>query len=791
MDRRFVQFLVVAAFAVAGFIALRAILLPPTPPPVAKKPEDDKQGKKPEEKKPGEKNGEEKKGEGPKTPDPAAPAEAPEPTEPSDERITLGSLNVEKYRMLVTLHNLGASIERVELNDPQYHDIADRPEDDFGYLGHLGLQPSSKGCKIGVVGAGTPAEAGRLQVDDVILSGKRLPDGDVHPTPTPADFVDFQRTTHAGDTIELEVERPGATPPKFTAKIELTHRPMQVVRPSTVDASDVLAKKPSALKPASYLTTLSSFDGDEPADVKWLSSLTDGHWKVSKRPTLEEPVAEFERQLTPRDWKRLGIQGDLKVVKRYSLAKIQSDKIGRESAAYHLTMEIEIQNLGKETRKVMYRQDGPTGLPEEGWQNASKVHPSYWSGAGTRDVVWRSVNKPQLIITANEIATRARDSKEDPTLDIGGAREQMQYAGVDAIYFSAAMLAEPAEGQPTENANYSFSRTRAQVIGRVITEKLTRSDVSFQLTSMPLELPAEGSFKQRFVLFHGPKDPTLLSYYGLDDFVVYGWFAPFAKLLLWFLHAFYFVTRNYGLAIILLTVMVRLATHFISRKTIINAQVQQELAPEVAKIKEEYPEDPTKQWTEMQKLYGKYGVDQLAGCIFMPLQMPIFIGLYRGLAVDVSLRQASLIPGLHWCSNLAGPDQLWYWQPYLEPLGLGFLVGEYGYLGPWLNILPLLTMVLFLWQSKQMQAPPTDEQQEAMQNVSTMMMVMMSFFFYKVASGLCLYFIVSSLWGIGEKYYIGKIDLKKLAEQNAQSQQQPEVDVADEIEAKKARARKR
>ena len=85
-----------------------------------------------------------------------------------------------------------------------------------------------------------------------------------------------------------------------------------------------------------------------------------------------------------------------------------------------------------------------------------------------------------------------------------------------------------------------------------------------------------------------------------------------------------------------------------------------------------------------------------------------------------------------------------------------FLTAATGWLGPYLNILPLITVFLFILQQKLFMPPPTDEQSAMQQKVMKYMMIFMGFMFFKVPSGLCLYFIVSSLWGIGERKFLPK-----------------------------------
>ena len=118
------------------------------------------------------------------------------------------------------------------------------------------------------------------------------------------------------------------------------------------------------------------------------------------------------------------------------------------------------------------------------------------------------------------------------------------------------------------------------------------------------------------------------------------------------------------------------------------------------------------------------------------------------MATDVELREAPLFSSaIHWCSNLAAPDMLWNWTKVLP----GFLTAPEGWLGPYLNVLPLITIGLFLWQQKLFMPPAVDEQQKMQQQVMNYMMWFMALMFFKVPSGLCLYFIASSLWGIAER----------------------------------------
>ncbi len=186
----------------------------------------------------------------------------------------------------------------------------------------------------------------------------------------------------------------------------------------------------------------------------------------------------------------------------------------------------------------------------------------------------------------------------------------------------------------------------------------------------------------------------------------------------------------------------------------------QELQPEIKRIQEKYKGNIEARTKAQQELFRKHNYNPLAGCLPVFLQLPIFLGLYRSLAVDVELRGAPLLSeSIRWCSNLAAPDMLWNWQNIMP----AFVAGPSGWLGPYFNLLPCLTIGLFIWQQKMFMPPPADEQAAMQQKVMQYMMIFMGVMFFKVASGLCLYFIASSLWGIAERKLLPRTTPSKTA----------------------------
>ncbi len=263
--------------------------------------------------------------------------------------------------------------------------------------------------------------------------------------------------------------------------------------------------------------------------------------------------------------------------------------------------------------------------------------------------------------------------------------------------------------------------------------------------------------RHSYTVFLGPKQRGVLDQeeYQLTELIYYGWpiFAVVADLMVRILSFFYWLIPNYGVAIILLTVLVRLCMFPLSRKQALGAQKMQALAPEMKRLAEKHKNDFEGRAKAQRELFRKHNYNPAGGCLLVFLQLPIFIGLYKGLSLATELRQAPLIPGLSWCSDLSAPDRLFRWDSFMP----AFLAGETGWLGPYFNLLPIITIVLFLVQQKMFMPPPTDDQQRMQQKVMTYMMIFMGLLFFKVPSGLCIYFIASSLWGIAERKLLPKI----------------------------------
>ncbi|TWT48429.1 YidC/Oxa1 family insertase periplasmic-domain containing protein [Botrimarina hoheduenensis] len=672
-------------------------------------------------------------------PDNAIAAEEGPAAEP--QKVGLGSVDPEApYRMLITLDNVGAGVERVELSSPDYRDLDDRS----GYLGRLGaIDAPTKGAQITLVGRGTPAEQAGLQVGDIITSiqvTKKAEEGQAtekNSLTSAAELEAALATTKPGQTVRLGVSRTGAK--QRSVEIKLIRQTLDLIRP---EAENVRLHSPALAETYRSvgsllvgLTRVGSLNTDDEEIVEANRRLATETWNVVE---ADEQSVTFSKQLAD-----LGVT----IEKRYVLAQLPAEGVQKATPAYHFDLQVSVRNTGTRAQAIGYELTGPNGLPIEGHWYAYKVGRGF-SSYGLRDVVVRYANDKFTQISCASVV------KGD--VDPMGQGAPLAYVGVDAQYFASIIMPQ----KPTLT-DVRFSEVRA-----VLPTADPGGDVrdswknaSFVLSRKPEKLePGAAALVDDYRIFAGPKLPELLAEYrvnddpnhAIDGVLYYGWFGWAARPMLGLLHIFHSIFGNYGIAIILLTVVVRGAMFPLSKHQQQSMQKMQLLKPELDRITERYKSDAQKRAAAQQELFRKNNYNPAAGCLPMFIQLPIFIGLYRALAVDVELRQAPLFSdAIRFCSNLAAPDMFYDWSaltPRWWDNGEGMIA-----LGPYLNLLPILSVVLFLVQSKMTMPEPTNDQMRLQQQMMKYMMGFMGLLLFKVASGLALYFIASSLWGLAER----------------------------------------
>lgn len=421
---------------------------------------------------------------------------------------------------------------------------------------------------------------------------------------------------------------------------------------------------------------------------------------------------------------------DIEVEKKYELSEVDPQAANPEAAAYAMKVELTFRNRGKQEKVLNYLLQGPTGLPLENVENTQKF----------RDVVVGFATKQggvdHELLAGKTIAEGKVEEWKRP----------MKFIGVDVQFFAALLSPDGDQSQTP----YTRSATQ-QVVGPVVKDKLERSDISVELTSADLKLApmkvngakAAGdadAVTHTYHLFAGPKRDDVLPE-GAAKVIDFGMFHWISRPMLALLKVFNNLFGSWGIAIICLTMVVRSAMFPISIKQARGAAKMQQIQPEIAALKEKFGSDKEKLARAQMELFRKHNYNPAAGCLPLFLQLPIFMGLYQSLNHAVDLRMAPFL----WVENLAAPDAL-FQLPFAIPI-LGWQ--EF-------NLLPLITVALFVVQQKMFMPPPANDEQALQQKMMNFMMIFMGVMFYRVPAGLCVYFIASSLWGMAERKLLPK-----------------------------------
>ncbi len=325
---------------------------------------------------------------------------------------------------------------------------------------------------------------------------------------------------------------------------------------------------------------------------------------------------------------------------------------------------------------------------------------------------------PAAFINGSLQEVKAKEFENGPKTLQGS----IDWAGYEGNYFLCALV-------PKDGAGATFTMQGSEI--------LTRTELGGTLDT--LQPGTEKSYD--YHVYYGPKKLEMLQSigYNLDRSVNFGWFDVIAKPTLWLLNMFYSFFHNYGIAIILVTVLFKAVFWPISQKGLKSMKNMQKLQPKMAKIKEKYKSDPTRMNQEVMSLYKTYKVNPLGGCLPMVLQIPVFFALYKVLLQCIELRHA---PFMLWITDLSAPDRLW----------IGFAI-------PYLGGLPVLTLLMgasmFLQQKL---SPSTADPTQA--KIMMFLPVVFTFMFLNFASGLVLYWFINNLLSILQQVLINR-DTKK------------------------------
>ncbi|MBI3089605.1 MAG: membrane protein insertase YidC [Candidatus Tectomicrobia bacterium] len=298
------------------------------------------------------------------------------------------------------------------------------------------------------------------------------------------------------------------------------------------------------------------------------------------------------------------------------------------------------------------------------------------------------------------------DGKLSSPQPAGAAWQERQgkalWAGIQSKYFVAAMIPR----SPV-----------SAVVVRPAGEK--RYSAGFEIDGRDLGVAKE------FTLYAGPKELQRLRAYDvkLERVVDFGYFGFLGRPLQRVLAFFYRYSHNYGLAIIIITVLIKLAFYPLTNKSLASMKKMQSLQPRIKELQERYKGDRQKINQEMMGIYRQQGASPISGCLPMALQIPVFIALYNVLLTDISLRHA---PFLLWITDLSKKDPY-----YITPIIMG--------------------ASMFLQQKM---TPTTIDPTQA--KMMLMMPVVFTFMFLNFPSGLVIYWLVNNILSIGQQLLVNR-----------------------------------
>jgi len=245
------------------------------------------------------------------------------------------------------------------------------------------------------------------------------------------------------------------------------------------------------------------------------------------------------------------------------------------------------------------------------------------------------------------------------------------------------------------------------------------------LNPSPISIPPKEKINVSYQIYLGPKDEDLLKTLGVgaEKLVNFGFFTIVAKPLLWFLRLTNNVTKNYGIDIIILSILIKIVFLPLTQISFKSMKEMQKVQPEMNRLKEQHKNDKAKLQQEIMLLYKRRKINPMSGCLPMLIQIPVFIALYNALQYTIEMRHA---PFFLWIKDLAAKDPI-----YITPLIMG------------------ATMVI-----QQKMTPTAADPTQA--KMFLLMPVMFTFLFLNFPSGLVIYWLINNVLSIAHQYYLNK-----------------------------------
>ena len=387
------------------------------------------------------------------------------------------------------------------------------------------------------------------------------------------------------------------------------------------------------------------------------------------------------------------------------------------------------------TMLIENRSAQPVGLPAQEWNIGSATPMDESDSAMLIGIMWYNGSGKQAIDQAwfaNNFMGCGCFPGTPRTQYIGG-ENNVAWAEVHNQFFTLALMPQQTANQVTAT-KIDLPPPSREVLAR--NPRANPKPFGFQSSVVysATNLAPNQAVQKEFKLYAGPKENRTLERIALqlknniDDVMGWGFFAWFAKALLWSMNGLHALGLNYALAIIAITIILKLFFWPLTQASTRSMKRMASLQPQMTAIRERYKDDPTKMNRKMMEFMKEHKVSPLGGCLPMILQIPVFIGFFTMVRSAIELRGAQFL----WACDLSKPDTLFFIPGVNFPF----------------NPLPLLMGVTMLWQARLTPASPGMD--PAQQRMMKYMPLIFLFILYNYSAGLTLYWTVQNLLTIAQ-----------------------------------------
>jgi len=389
------------------------------------------------------------------------------------------------------------------------------------------------------------------------------------------------------------------------------------------------------------------------------------------------------------------LENGLKVIKKYRF----------NSEQYAIGLEVEIEN--NSSKEV----NSPLGLQWIGRIELVKLADEEIKDYGLKYSFFKNqkVEKKDLGGTGSSGCTPGCGTKKRNIESFEFSEKgELKWFAFEGEYFTALLISPPSE-------------TNLSLLVKGDEKNLLKAN----LINAPVSIYPNQRIKVPFQIYLGPKEIDRLKELnaGAENLVDFGFFTIVAKPLLWFLKLTNKITSNFGIDIIILSILIKIIFLPLTQISMKSMKEMQKVQPEMSRIKEQYKNDKARLQQEIMLLYKRRKINPMSGCLPMLIQIPVFIALYNALQYTIEMRHA---PFLFWIRDLAAKDPI-----YITPIIMG------------------ATMVL-----QQKMTPTAADPTQA--KMFLLMPVMFTFLFLNFPSGLVLYWLVNNVLSIAHQYYMNK-----------------------------------